>query len=502
MARGVFSGILAGAVVAGLGLAGLSLAFRDAGPVGAVPPAPAPEAVSAAPEATSGTTAEEAAPEPTMGEGAAASPALPPEMPPAEAAAGETPPAPPPGATMPAAETELTADAGGLPGGPASADAPPRASAESPAPQMVAPGNGPDRPAPETAPAADTGPANPEVQPEIAAITPAPAAGTGPAAQLPAGNQPAARPASPPASPPRVSPEPGETPPPAASAPAAPPAGGQGVKTLRVGAGSSAPGTPAGQLGDLAENVVTGRLPAIGQQAASAPETASATPAAPAILRNAADFANPDNRPVMAVLLQDMGPGRRDLGDLKNIPFPLSFAVDASAPDAAEAERFYRDAGAEVVVIVPLLRRATPGDVETALQVYGPLLRDAVAVMVPKEAGFQTMGEGAAQVAAVLAQSGHGLIALPQGLNTGTKLALKQGVPAGLIFRELDNDGQSGAVIRRFMDNAAFKARQNKGVIVFGHARPETIQALIEWSLGNRAKSVALAPVSVVLQQK
>ncbi len=498
MARGVFSGILAGAVVAGLGLAGLSLAFRDAGPVGAVPPAPAPEAVSAAPEATSGTTAEEAAPEPTMGEGAAASPAVPPEMPPAEAAAGETPPAPPPGATMPAAETELTADAGGLPGGPASADAPPRASAESPAPQMVAPGNGPDRPAPETAPAADTGPANPEVQPEIAAITPAPAAGTGSAAQLPAGDHPANRPASPP----QVSPEPGETPPPAASAPAAPPAGGQGVKTLRVGAGSSAPGTPAGQLGDLAENVVTGRLPAIGQQAASAPETASATPAAPAILRNAADFANPDNRPVMAVLLQDMGPGRRDLGDLKNIPFPLSFAVDASAPDAAEAERFYRDAGAEVVVIVPLLRRATPGDVETALQVYGPLLRDAVAVMVPKEAGFQTMGEGAAQLAAVLAQSGHGLIALPQGLNTGTKLALKQGVPAGLIFRELDNDGQSGAVIRRFMDNAAFKARQNKGVIVFGHARPETIQALIEWSLGNRAKSVALAPVSVVLQQK
>jgi len=105
-------------------------------------------------------------------------------------------------------------------------------------------------------------------------------------------------------------------------------------------------------------------------------------------------------------------------------------------------------------------------------------------------------------VAVILREDGLGLITLPQGLNTGHKAALRGGVAAGLIFRELDNDGQSGAVIRRFMDNAAFKARQNKGVILLGHARAETIQALIEWSLGNRAKSVALAPVSVVLQDQ
>ncbi len=73
-------------------------------------------------------------------------------------------------------------------------------------------------------------------------------------------------------------------------------------------------------------------------------------------------------------------------------------------------------------------------------------------------------------------------------------------MPAGLVFRELDNDGQKPDVIRRFLDNAAFKARQERGgVILLGHARPETLQALIEWSLGNRAKSVAMAPVSAVL---
>ena len=99
----------------------------------------------------------------------------------------------------------------------------------------------------------------------------------------------------------------------------------------------------------------------------------------------------------------------------------------------------------------------------------------------------------------MLSETGHGLVSTPQGLNTGHKLALKEGVAAGLVFRELDNDGQSASVIRRFMDNAAFKARQENGVIMLGHGRVETVQALIEWSLGNRAKSVALAPISAVL---
>jgi polysaccharide deacetylase 2 family uncharacterized protein YibQ len=114
-------------------------------------------------------------------------------------------------------------------------------------------------------------------------------------------------------------------------------------------------------------------------------------------------------------------------------------------------------------------------------------------------AEFQASGATATQVAQVLVEGGHGLVSLPQGLNTGHKSALKAGVPAGLVFRELDNDGQSPDVIRRFLDNAAFKARQERGVILLGHARAETLQALIEWSLGNRARSVAIAPVSAVL---
>jgi len=261
---------------------------------------------------------------------------------------------------------------------------------------------------------------------------------------------------------------------------------------------------PVAAIQDQAANVTTNRLPRIGVDSAqdtadAAAAAAAAAPAARAIIRNAAPFENPEGRPVMGVLLQDVGLARTALGTLQNLPFALSFVVDAAAEDAAQAVAFYRAAGAEVVLGVPLPQGAAPRDVEVTLQAYDALLQQAVAVAPPAEAGFQALGATARQVAAALVASGHGLVSFPQGLNTGHKSALKEGVPAGLIFRELDNDGQSPANMRRFMDNAAFRARQEPGVIMLGHARPETLQALIEWSLGNRAKSVMLAPVSVVL---
>ena len=54
-------------------------------------------------------------------------------------------------------------------------------------------------------------------------------------------------------------------------------------------------------------------------------------------------------------------------------------------------------------------------------------------------------------------------------------------------------------MIRRFLDNAAFRARNEDGVIVLARARAETLEALQEWSLGNRAQTVTLAPISAVL---
>jgi polysaccharide deacetylase 2 family uncharacterized protein YibQ len=274
--------------------------------------------------------------------------------------------------------------------------------------------------------------------------------------------------------------------------------------TLRTAGQSSFDPPPLPEADDRLEEdapnpdaeVVTDRLPSIGETVAQ--EAAEAGPQ-PAIRRNGLPFESSPGLPQMAVVLLDTGPGRSEVGDLAVMPFPLSVAVDASAPDAEEAIRFYRDNGAEVVLIVPLPDLATAMDVEVTFQAYAPLMKDVVAVMIERNAGFQGLGEAAAQIVTNVDERGLGLVTYPEGLNTGHKTAIRDDVPAGLVFRDLDGEGQTGDVIRRFLDNVAFRARNEERVIAVARVRPESIQALLEWSLGNRAQTVDFAPVSAVL---
>ncbi len=259
----------------------------------------------------------------------------------------------------------------------------------------------------------------------------------------------------------------------------------------------------AGGLGNLAPDVKVNRLPSIGGQTEAAVPGAElapgGAPAGSAITRFAATFENPENRPVMAILLIDEGGARSSVSDMEAFPFPVSYVVDAARPDASEAMADYRAAGREVVAMTPLPDGAAPKDVEVSFETYLARMPEVVAVMDTRDAGFQSGRQVAAQVAEILAANGMGMITYSKGLNAATQIAGREGVPAKLVFREFDNDGQDGAAIQRFLDQAAFKAGQQTGVILVGHNRPETVAALLEWGLGNRAATVALAPVSAAL---
>ncbi|WP_133486299.1 divergent polysaccharide deacetylase family protein [Aliiroseovarius marinus] len=270
-------------------------------------------------------------------------------------------------------------------------------------------------------------------------------------------------------------------------------------------------GTSVAPLTDQAPGVTTNRLPSIGSADAGeeAPAIDLAQPLETALLdlsssplaieRNAVPALAIGGRPLMAVVLKDMGPERTKLEGMDKLPFPVSVILDVTAPDLDDAIAFYRAAGAELVMQADLPPNATPTDAEVNLQVQQPKLNMGVAVYMAPDSGFQTNAPLSRQIAEILVASGHGLITLPEGLNTGHKNALKTGVPAGLVFRDLDGNGQDNKVIRRFLDNAAFKADQQDGVILMGRAVPETLTALVEWSVGNRVGSVAMVPVSTVL---
>lgn len=209
-------------------------------------------------------------------------------------------------------------------------------------------------------------------------------------------------------------------------------------------------------------------------------------------------FDNFENRPLMAIVLID---DALSIGAeaLVGFPYPLSFAIDPEDPRAADKMAAHRAAGFEVLVLTDLPREAAPQDAETALAVWFKTLPETIAVLEGTGTGFQGNRPLADQVSAVAAASGRGMLTQDHGLNTVQKLAARDGVPAAVVFRDFDGAGQNPKAIRRFLDQAAFRAGQEGAVIMLGRVRPDTISALLLWGLQDRASRVALAPVSAAL---
>lgn len=213
---------------------------------------------------------------------------------------------------------------------------------------------------------------------------------------------------------------------------------------------------------------------------------------------NAEPFLNPEDRPLMSIVLIDDA-GAIGAEALVDFPYPLSFAIDPEDPEAAAKMTARREAGFEVLLLADLPREATPQDAETSFEVWRGKLPEAVAILEGVDTGVQGNRPLADQVAAVAASAGYGLVTQDSGLNTVQKLALRDGVPAGVVFRDFDGAGQDPRAIRRFLDQAAFRAGQEGAVIMLGRLRPDTISALLLWGLQDRAERVSLAPVSASL---
>ncbi len=209
-------------------------------------------------------------------------------------------------------------------------------------------------------------------------------------------------------------------------------------------------------------------------------------------------FDSSDGRPLMSIVLID---DAQSVGAeaLAEFPYPLSFAIDPEDPRAAEKMAAHRAAGFEVLILTDLPREAQPQDAETALEVWRDRLPEAVAFLEGVKTGVQGNRPLADQVSDVAQAGGYGLLLQNSGLNTVQKLALREGVPAGVVFRDFDGAGQNPRAMRRFLDQAAFRAGQEGAVIMLGRLQPDTISALLLWGLQDRASRVALAPVSASL---
>ncbi|MDQ2092683.1 divergent polysaccharide deacteylase family protein [Rhodalgimonas zhirmunskyi] len=280
------------------------------------------------------------------------------------------------------------------------------------------------------------------------------------------------------------------------------------VPEVAMGAGI---GRPASTMPKANDTVKIGRLPRVGADTETTQQAAEPAGAVntemtldasdmPPVKRYAEPFQGDENKPKMSIVLIDDGDGPVGFEALTTFPYPLSFAVDTSRPDAEDAMAKYRAAGFEVLAMVRLPAGATPVDVEQALPVMLQKVPEAVGVMEAPDDGIQFDRSVSDQVAQILSESGHGLLLYSKGLNTAQKLAAKNGVPSATIFRDFDSQGQKAGAIRRFLNHGALKAESENGVVMVGRLRPDTVTALLLWGLEDRARQVALAPVTALLK--
>jgi polysaccharide deacetylase 2 family uncharacterized protein YibQ len=259
-------------------------------------------------------------------------------------------------------------------------------------------------------------------------------------------------------------------------------------------------------LAKTVEGVTIGRLPSI----AATPAADTVVASEPAAVQDdrplakfAASFSNDAAKPLFAVLLMDTGAADLDRAALAALPFAVTFAIDPLDPSAVVAEKIYRDAGKEVVMMASgIPDGATASDLEQTFQANAAILTQAVAVMDVGENGFQKNRPLATLVVPLIKEQGRGLVTFDRGLNAADQVARREELPAATIYRELDAEGEEAPLIRRYLDRAVSKAAQDGVVVVVGTTRPETIAALMEWSLEGKGASVAMAPISAVLKVK
>ena len=498
--RGIVAGLVSGVALVVVGLAAISL-------IAPLPQRPAEPAAVVAPAAP---VSDVAAPQEPVAEAASVEPSVP-----------EASPGPAPETTAepaPEATPEPAAEAGPAPSAPPADPAPAPVLRGGQVPVLAPPAQGgeaapaavaPEAPSPQGGAPAAPAPAGEDVAGTDGATTPVAPMPVGPPPALtqparPAGGAPvlpstdAAPGQRTPAAPalaeaerpddgPRILP-PAPLPPPAAKAPDPEPA--------PAAEADAAPASrPEPGFSSAVDGVRTGRLPTI----APAAEATQDTPPAGALLRNARAFANPDNKPPFAILLLDEGGAIADLSTLAASDLPLTLIVDPALPDAAQRAALWRAAGQEVALSATALpRRGAAADMEVAMEALSADFQGALAIADLRESSAQGDRAWASALVPALAARGFGMVSMDRGLNAADQVARREGLPAAIIFRELDAKDESAAVIRRYLDRAAFKAQQDGRAIVVGRVRPATITAVLEWALEGRAATLALAPLSAV----
>jgi polysaccharide deacetylase 2 family uncharacterized protein YibQ len=221
-------------------------------------------------------------------------------------------------------------------------------------------------------------------------------------------------------------------------------------------------------------------------------------------------------RPMIAMVIDDLGIDRRRADRVVALPGPLTTAWMTYADQMARQAEAARARGHELIIHFPMEPMAKDLDAgPDVLRVsYGEdrlrtLLRQGLGhgqgfVGINNHMGsrFTTHADGMRVVMEELRS--HGMLFLDSLTSTrslGVDVARKTGVPYAARDVFIDNEADTGSVLAQ-LNKVEQVARRNGSAIGIGHPHDGTIEALRQWLPTLQAKGFVLVPLTTIVKHR
>lgn len=225
---------------------------------------------------------------------------------------------------------------------------------------------------------------------------------------------------------------------------------------------------------------------------------------------------DPGGRPMIAIVIDDLGIDRKRSDKVVDLPGPLTAAFMSYAKDVARQAEAARRKGHELLLHMPMEPQSEaydPGPDVLAVGLPAQETRRRLAQALDRFEGliglnnhmgskFTADPAGMELVMEELSQRGLMFLdSLTTGRSVGLPTARRAGVPA--VGRDvfLDND-PAPAAVRAQLEKTEQAARRHGHAIAIGHPHDGTIEALAAWLPTLQAKGFVLVPLSAIVKRQ
>ncbi len=236
---------------------------------------------------------------------------------------------------------------------------------------------------------------------------------------------------------------------------------------------------------------------------------------APTWLRNAVASAYTDERPIIAIVLDDLGLNRRNTAAVNELPAPLTLAFLPYAGRIEAQTQAAHDAGHELMLHLPMepLGSEWPGpDALTTKIDRGEFIQRLIKnldrfdgfVGINNHMGSKLTADSSRMDAVMQELRKRDVLFLDSKTSARSvagQIAGEHGVPNTTRDIFLDNVINIDS-IKRQLELTERVARQTGSAVAIGHPHGTTIEALRAWLPTLEARGFALAPISAVVARR